>query len=316
MKTKKFLSLLLFLPLVTGCGVNVKAPKFADYGKEIKVDKFTENFEKKFQKSIFGKNKLDSLEFSRKHSYEESWEQIRNDKKYGYDIEKGVDTYKFSYDAKNLIAKTEQKTVEEINEKRKDYEEDYALEDKINMLMQLEKINKTLFLVQIDKDAKQYEPYLSIPDEKQKKLICDSLILDLMGYLYLDEFYDLLDDYDDGSSEEKKCYTFYQNENIFTIEYEYEGEYTDKDADEKVIYVEETHYKKISQLEIGEKEWKMRFSSEWSYDTEYSQSAYGYAEGDKSAEKGVVYTEFEGKLKDVSLKKEDLSKYTALGFKA
>ena len=80
--SKKILTLLVFVPLLAGCGNKVSKPKFAKFSNEVKTfAKFDEQLQKALKKtSLFKTAKVGSLVFTGDYGYKDVLETKREEK--------------------------------------------------------------------------------------------------------------------------------------------------------------------------------------------------------------------------------------------
>ena len=312
-KTTKFLSLLLFAPLLTGCGNGVKAPKFAKYGDEVKFDKFYKNLNAAFEKStlLSEKKTLGSVEMKGEYAEFEGSKITRDKKTYSnvgdlYDVNYSskVDPENCVYESKNVLLQTSE--AESAAGKTSE-----VFKQELNTTYQVATIKKHKWFVVVQHERKEYSPAESLDGVKEKEYF------DALGkgavLTGLEECVSSIEtQYGMEDDEGKKDYKFYQNGDIFTVEMNWEEEQKLEDGDGKYATQKST-CKWIVQLDMTEGKWSGKEFMDSKSVTEHTRAIGQFVKGDILEESYIRKQEFSAQAKKFSLKAQDLSKYKYIG---
>lgn len=320
MKTKKFLATLLCLPLLAGCGNNVKSPKFADYGKEITYEKLVEGIGK-LSDSVLGKSysqkKLESLESKGQDVTFSSFEIVRGKKSIYKEENSTKETILGKYDASESTLKfvdnyEQTKTKKEVKASSKD-----VVKEKVTTQQQTAKVNGKFFVVDANVGKAQYEEVTSLEKESEGKEYLDGYTKTIIenGLKYTNyvfamtlEFYPMMDNVN------KAKFKFYQNDKILTVEFKDSVKNHEYKPADKVLYVESGEYLTKWQVDTTENNWSVKFYQDSTTKYEFKENFDDNAKGDVATEVSKTATEYSFAKKDVKVKALDLSKYTAIGF--
>lgn len=312
MKKTKFLSLLVLAPLMTGCGTNVKAPKFAKKGDEVKYADFVNNLDKLLEKASFKKEKkLGQSEFKMKNAYNDTYEKIRGKKTivksvdyqvteedHKYDPNKIVDRYVFKGEIVQTLEEPVGKSVDKSTMQHEDAN-------------QYHKIGEKEYLVHVEGDKKQYT---NVAEISKSDLVG---MFDFQAKNYaegiFDDVFDLLGDYEAAPEKEQKNYKFYRNGNIFTIELEVETTEEHK-VDDKVDYVTVTKGNVTAQVDVTEGKWSSKTYMHSVSDREFKINVGEFAKGDISRETNDSAFERIFEVKEVKVEPFDLKDFAGFGF--
>ena len=323
MKKTKVLPLLLLMPLLTSCGNGeLKAPKFAKFGEEIKFDKFEKTITGILDKSVIHKsydakkteNNLGSYEVSAKTAELVRNQTIRNKKTISqYDDLSELDN-KIKFDSKELLYAT-QSTKRNTEATSHDAQTKLKMvnEIKADLITQKEKIKDVNYLVSVDKTNKTYRPSEVLPNDVDlaKKFDTESKIaagLNILIFLASAE-----SDYKSADAKEQKNYHFYQNGNIFTVDYSRvdEGELR---VLGNVVGKEKTEWKTTVQTDLTEGKWVVKYFDEYRVTKTYSKNTSAYAKDDAAVQLEQNIAEVHFTTKNVKLKRADISKMTPVLF--
>ena len=313
---KKFLSLLVFAPLLVGCGNKVEAPKFAEYGKQMaSFDAFKTELLAKLEKTSIKKSaKLGSYELKSKESYagnpgdeghtgssktERDNKVISQDEKFTT----ASRTYRYSVDDLALAAETQSETKNVVSNANES--STTTSSSKSKQQFQVGKINKKDHILYVDVTNKKYQSVKELGskkaadevDKEAKDIAYNSLTEQMTRFI---TFY--LTDW--GSEMKSKC-KFYKNDKIYTAEIKYEVKQTFEKEDYKCVY----NYTVQVDLTEG------NFSSK-SFEEEITTNSYKASDGTTIAKGDVVTntelasTETTLKSKKQSVKAVDVSKFT------
>ena len=316
-KVGKFLPLFLVAPLLVGCGSNkkVEKPKFADNGSSIEAEKFMEDLEKAQLSCKYSKEeKVGSFELksSDRHSKKHTVTRGKNvaDKK---------DTNIWSdatvqYDSSALLMASKGETGYKITSENKTFKEVEKLSFKVDAMAQGGQYSGANYLIAVDKKAKEYTPVELLSDELTLADALDAEAKEgVMGIA--SGLSDLIEAYILSDEEGKKLYSFYNNDNVFTIEYNKPSEEVEvKDLKDEVYRVDsDSNYVKV-QVDFTNDKMAYRFYSEYKSKSVYKKAVDGHALDEVVEEEDLQSAEAIAETKSVKLKAADVSKYTAIGF--
>ena len=317
MKKTKFLSLLVLAPLMTGCGNNVKAPKFADYGKKISYEKFIEALTKyQTESSLYKTAKIDSFEYTLKTVSLETYVITRGDTKVEDDSTYSETKGKGGYSKENLVIDGEftSKTtlLEKSNEGKYSGEETTTSSSSV----QSAKVGKGSYIVLVNNKEKTYAPQSVIDKDHKEADLMDanakstaiSLGAPVESVIMIYEMYKYF-----GVDVSKSA--FYQNGKVYTIDFKAKYEEDQKVAEE-VIYTNTEEMNWTVQIDTTEGNWAVKYFMESTETREVKKTYSQFVEGDKYVSKTVGSYEVIMKTKEHKAKAVKLDKYAALGFDA
>ena len=304
MKKNKILTLLAFTPLLSGCGNGVKAPKFVDYGKQVKASAFITNITKAFSDTRFNKAaKISSYEANSAYAQHGNEDLIRNNKVIRNNQEFYRKSIKYQYDASELVLNLKNNDVSKESHKENSHKLEDIQKGNYEEQLQAGKYNKKDYLLSLDIKFKEYRPYLPLDGYKLADLF-DGEAKSTANEIMEESISSIQSNYYDATDEEKKNYKFYQNGEIYTIEYK-SSQIKEVKGDRKT----KTNTIWKVQLDFTEGKWSGKEYSLQEVEIEYLKKQEDFAKGDvtkatyeKSRENTIV-------LKDVKLKNEDVSKY-------
>ncbi len=310
MKKIKFLPLFLVAPLLVGCN-NVKQPKFAKEGDAVEFDKFADDLSKKSAEASFAKEaKLGSLVFKSTNQSSEESKRTRSDKtvvNQSSDFEETKTDGK--YDANNLLISAKGSTKQ--NEQSKSL---YGT-SKTSL-----KSNSETFVQEFSKEDKKY---VVTGNKKAKEL---QKMVELSDLVKAEDYFDLMmkalvanggsriqaacEAYALADEEAKKNYKFYENGDIFTVEFKEVVENEEhKNGEDKVEYVVNGSDSFKIQIDLTEGKWKSKYYRETSEKIEHKLDHGSYLEGEVTESLIKASEDVEINSKDVKLKAVDVSKY-------
>lgn len=316
---KKILKLLPFavlLPTLVGCSANkIKKTEFQDVGEEITLEEFNKNYEEvKAENEFVKEDKLVSMIKNSYSAHSDNYENLRSGKLISKSEEKRINNSEEKYDVDHLISKST--TVENSSKNAKD---SYGKSSSSSSSKKVSGVQQTIsgehvYFASIDHIRKEYGPYQVLDDDHKAEDVFDNWIkfagvnamLQFIGYEY------------GGEDEEiQKRYTYYQNGNIFTIQYDFEEEVENKSTvgEEELldsILTIKDHRK--YQLDLTNGKFSFKGSEEYSSDIKYERSFDENIVGDSHSHKENRYFAVSFEAGSVSLKTTDLSKYVKIGF--
>ena len=317
MKKIKLLALLAVVPMLASCGGKPSKPKFADVGKEVKFEKFTEDGEKAYMKMDFMKEKaLGSGILKGKSQVYISTKGVARGLEFSF-IQKESEQIEAKYDQKNAIIQTSTK-----KEGGAAYDNVFAPghimegsdSESSTVSLQFSKVDKKNSIVSATKEAKEYSVEYEIKDLKEAQKHFDG---EMKGRLLnvLAQFGDAISEYNSASEKEQKYYKFYENGNIFTIEASIEENESHK-VDGKVDYVVNGKSEVKYQIDFTNGKFKsvawgsIESTIEFKKDTEYNGQSF--KAGDKMVSDTKMASEESFTAKDLTLKAFNLSDYTRI----
>ena len=303
MKKTKFLSLLVFAPLLVGCGGNsVKEPKFAKYGNEVKAAKFFEDFSKKMNKAKFedDKAKLGSMVASVIEAGSNEEQVTRNKKEVSNYKQFQKSELKYSYDSESLVSKSEQSSVSSHEEKNAVGQSSEATAYSATSFMQVSKVQKKDNLVYASVEAKQYYSVFEVSKENpvkdyfesQNKGQIESAINEVAAEGYFA--------YTTSDEKEQKKFKFYENGDIFTFEWNDEGK-----LDRTGFDGTETG-KWIGQIDLTEGKWSAKKYKEFVTEADVKDNVDPYVKGDHLKIVNKSLYEAKAELKSVKVAAQEL----------
>ena len=316
MRKIKFLPLLLIAPLLVGCKGNVKSPKFAKEGDKILSEKFIENFTKAGESSVFAKTeKVGSLVMKSKEGSFFELKKIRNKKAItDRTVEVSEDT-QMKFDSKNsiLAGQTNRKMIEQRKANDGKYKEVTKVSGKGSI--QAGQINGAQYVLDVDSKQKMYSPeaeltgtatiadYLDIQIKQDASSYYSAIQSELADFLALPDNDPRIGDY-----------TFYQNNNIFTLVIEHKEDSDQRTTDDKVIYTRSDYSLRKYQLDTTSSKMAYKTYFESKITMDFKLNYYEFAAGDISEQVEKQFVDGTIDFKDVKLKAVNISKYTAFGF--
>ena len=297
--SKKILTLLVFMPLLVGCGNKVSKPKFSKFSNEVKTyEKFEEEIQKALKKtSLFKTAKVGSLVFTGDHAYKDVFEAKREKKvvktQTEYDSSKGV----IKYDAANLIYNQNMEQKSESEYIDKGGAETSSSKETTNSQIQV-KDSKNLAMVFPDKKEYRVE---SLGGQKAADYF-DNQVKFMFAISYYGNMEQILGMYEE---ETKSLFKFYKDGDIFTVVYSREKE----DSSDETYNFEEK-YEYTVQVEIKEGKWSSKAYSLFESTKTYKVNYYTMAKGDVQTEKEEEASTVVIEAKKLNLKKISLDKYS------
>ncbi len=316
MKKLKLLPILLAAPLIASCGLSKSSePKFADFGKELSLEKFGKALEKAGVPDKLDFNadkKLPSSVFESTLKQYSDYKLVRSEKEveHGARKEETTDTYKL--DTKNLILEhtTDDAALSELETPNESSADTAATMSK--MSYQQETINKKKYVVAIDHKNKKYFRDSSEDDYKADVALDGKMKEAVSDTAYYFEM--VLNEAYTADAKVLKHYKFYQNDKVFTIVFENEEVSNASDAYsvkintiQKVqIDITKGNTKMVAFIEQTN-EMTFKKSTE-EYDWQHDEKKQ-YYKGETETRTSQVVVEASLKYEDVSLKKTDLKDF-------
>jgi hypothetical protein len=295
---KKFLSLLVFAPLLVGCGNNVSKPKFAKFSNEVKTfDKFVEELTKAREKtSIFKEAKVGSLELKGEHAHKDLHEAKRDGKVISSSSDCQTDKGTSKFDAESLVY-VQKFEVSDTRENKDGYGTDVTKTvDKYNLQIQV-KDSKNVASINLDKKEYSVAPL----GEVKAATFFDSQAKIMFGGSLVSDMQNILGHY---SEAKKDNFKFYKDGDIFTVVEKRE------DKKEYEVSTEVETYEHTVQVEIVEGKWSTKSYYCSTITATYKQNYYTAAKGDVVTEKEEDSSTCVVQSKKVGLKNLDLGKYS------
>ena len=318
---KKFIPLLLTLPLLAACGNNVKVvkPTFAEKGTEKTYAEVLEAVSDANDKAAINKEELlPSAVLASNYAKLATSEYKRADKAISTSKEGWTTEYKMSIDMDNVFSQTvgesthfkEEKSASTKNNEKTVYSSKTGYQE-------LKGAEKT-YLISVDEQEKTYSKAAEVPEDKTTKETLDQAarysINSASG-----EFSGVLMSLYGAPEAVLSKYKFWQNEKVFTIEFEDKVENEEaKDLLDEVVTVTNSKTEKIWQVDLTDgkmaaktyKHTVTEVKHQKDHSNMYGQAwVKGDVEASDSEEAEVVTYEYSSSLK---AKKADISKFTPL----
>ena len=318
MNKLKFIPALALVALLSACGSkasSIKAPKFQKEGQEIGQQECSENAGAKLTAmDLLGTKKIGSTTSSFNAKAEQKSTLNRNKKKFSeYSMMIDYNT-KFEADAKSYVLHGEGK--ETMTYKSSDLHGSSTEVEgmKYNMYAQQITFGGSEFLGFVNPDSKTYRPYIEINENNLIADVFDEYAKDSIisegGLLYLIQNVSTAFNV---TGEQLERYKFYQNDNIFTVSYEYTPEiFENKNADDEVVSTVEEKTTSKTQFIFDGNNFKGVAYSERTITTKYIMDYTGnddYFAGDVEEQKMVELLQCEIKTADLNIKPVDYSTY-------
>jgi hypothetical protein len=306
MKKTKFLSLLVFAPLLVGCGSNtVKAPKFAKYGSSVKYDKFFKDFGDKFNKAKFSdeKAKLGSFVASTGESGYDEQVITRGKKESSRSSNFAGFKLKYSFDSESLVSKSELKQTMEEKEKSKTVDNSSLIEYETPTLMQVSSIEGKKHLVYVTPNTKEYQDMGEVTKDDPADEYFNEMNKMQIAMNINDALEEVYYSYESASDEGKKEYKFYENGNIFTAEWAHEEKLTEPG------FKGTSSQQWTVQVDMTEGKWSAISYKEFVVEGDAEVTDGDYIKGDHFKETTLTLVEAKAQLKSVKVAAQDLKDY-------
>ena len=318
---KKIIPLLLTLPLLAACGNNVKVvkPSFAEKGTEKTYAEILEAVSKASEEAAINKEELlPSAVLASNYAKLNVSEYKRADKAISTSKEGWTTEYKMSIDMDNVFSQTvgestyfkEEKSASTKNNEKTVYTEKTGYQE-------LKGAEKT-YLINVDEQEKTYNKASEVPEDKTTKEILDQAVRYSVNSAS-GEFQSVIMSLYGAPEATLSKYKFWQNEKVFTIEFEDKIENDEvKDLAGDVVTVTNRTTEKIWQVDLTDGKMSAKtykhIVTEVKHQKEHSNMyAQVWAKGDvetsDSEEAEVVTYEYSSSIK---AKKADISKFTPL----
>lgn len=314
MKKIKLLPLLAVIPMLASCGGKPAKPKFAKFGDEVKVDVFDKKTADAVKKSVLDKKEIPSGTVKASTNIYYLTEHKRGNKVMTKSEQHNEGISEVKHDAKNLVIEGKSTSKSSYVKKSKEGTKNQSAKSVKTYVDQEAKIDSKKYVVSAYKDSKEFYKLATIVEEvNSTKSILNTEIRNflLVGQLLT---YTVESGYNSADKEGKKNYKFYQNGNIFTIDFKEEIENESKNFEDKVEYIVKGTNEITVQVQIEAEKVSYKYFSQREEVYEYKlDTGSNYAKGDVKKEVNCYVAEGEWKKKDVSLKAVDLSGYTQCG---
>lgn len=318
---KKFIPLLLTLPLLAACGNNVKVvkPTFAEKGTEKTYAEILEAVMDANEKAAINKEELlPSAVLTSNYAKLKVDEYKRADKAISTTKEGWTTDYKMSVDMDNVFSQTVGESTnfkEEKSASTKNNEK--TVRSSKTDYQELKGAEKT-YLINVDEQEKTYSEAAEVPQDKTVKEVLDQAVRYTVNSAS-SEFSGVIGSLYGAPEATLSKYKFWQNEKVFTIEFEEKIENEeDKDLLGEVVTVTNSKTEKIWQVDLTDgkmaaKTYKHTVSEIKHQKDHSNMSGQVWVKGDvetsDSEEAEVVTYEYSSSIK---AKKADISKFTPL----
>ena len=309
MKKTKIISLLVFAPLLVGCGSKIEKPKFAKYGDEVKGDKFFKDFIKKHEAASFSKKaKFEGLVYKGLMSEFEMSETKRNNKV--IESSAAIESMKFDMqiDIDHAILYQATSMGMDSEKVKGSIKEALSGEEKLVTQQQVSSIKGEKYIVELDVLNKVYERGEKAPKTSEIQTSLDTMAKNYSGDSLVEALQIVYMSYETASDKEKKNYKFYENKEVFTAEVSLEK--TQKDKTYKATYTTT----QIAQVDMSEGKWSSKVYWEQAATFEYLKDCYDEdynfrKKGDVVVGKAGMTQDITATRKSLNLKVIDLSDY-------
>lgn len=312
---KKIIPLMLVLPLLAGCGKNVKvkAPKFADMGSELEVEKFGEEFEKAQADSELSKEDLlpSSLFKSSSASVsKDEWLRGKNSIRTSKSGSKSEATTKI--DMRNVVIASEGKSNSFYEAKSADASYSDESKSKTKATVQEHKGEKYSHLAMVNQLDKTYYSVTAIPEDKDAKWQLDQQARGLVSS-FASAISSIIQYFPYMPEEQQAKYKFYQSDKVFTMTYEekVENEET-KNLKDEVVYVTNSSASIKYQLDFTDGKMAYRQYNKSEKKIEYKMEVESQ---DEIYAKGDIVTSSSEQAVEVSYTHDDSVKASAVDLK-
>ena len=310
--TTKLFALVLALPLLAGCG-KTKEPKFKNFGEQVSFEDFFGGYQLRMTELEFGKeDPLGSRELKAVTQATITQETTRKGDTAMKSSVEGKKTDVYQYDSESKIFRNTEKMTYDIRAKAPIGEEHMKLQSDEEHLYQRYSEGGESYAINVDVKGKGYKSVLKCTEAMPYDKYIDMQVKDRMGYGLISDFSSVVARYQTASDEVKAKYTFFKNENVYSIAF---GDNTNEDikngADEVVANKTVEYHLKV-QVDLGDDLTFASFEDKHTttqYQKEYDDhTAFDCVDQHEvsSTEGGV--TEFKK-----SLKEADLSGYIKYG---
>ncbi len=318
-KLTKILPFILIAPVLVGCGKNVKSPKFADLGNKLEAAAWTEAAQKVILDSSLSKEDFlpsHVLKMERKQRVQQK--TVFNKKTiFQYDDFLSASS-NAKYDADNVLMSGSYQDETKFNIKDKHGKETENSKSKDTFNYQQTRVDDKDYVVYASNKFKEYNPVGEISEDNSAKKILDGEVKSTIYSGLTDSLSYYYDEYDSGSDEQKKLYSFYQNGNVFTIVYDYHSGVVEFTVGGKVIAKSQENTKIIIQADFTEGKFKSVYYLEstdvYDYLEDYQSNGRFYPKGSHFERKDNSSEVSTAVAKSVKVKAVKLDKYAKIGF--
>lgn len=313
MKKIGFLMLSLAGVMVLGgWSKDAKKPSFAAQGKEVAFADFEKAFNEKIENNEFLKPKKGEYVPSFK-STTKSAESETNLNKRGNKIVKqkrsaGSSKSSTKYDAKRGVAENVESGKSQSDEFDFGYKSNRKSQTSVDFKFQKASEEGKEYLAQVDLKSKTYN-FMTPVDEDEKY---EDLFSSLAYMAYSDgyeEFAEIWTNYVTAKEEEKSNYKFYQNKNLYTIEFKKDSEGEYKYNDEVKYSFKDNRYSKVQVDLKNAKKIKVTYYSERTRVRTYAVAYEDYLPKDVQTIKNRESIVMQLTKTNVSVKQQNLAKF-------
>lgn len=307
MKKLRYIPLLALTAVLASCGLNVKAPSFAEEGEEVSFVKFKEGLIK--AESLSEITDIDYnlgdkvMKFSTSDTTIRTWK--RGNKELAKQESQYVGKGESQYDVDNYVAKFVSEAKNTITITSQEGSSNQTSNQSYERYYQIESVKGSNCFVQVNAKTKNYFVTDKITSLNKRGDIFDNIVRGDMASI-ITQFEGQIP-YDQKSS---KGYLFYNSDDIiFTIILNGETEDTSTST-----YKLRTQSKIKAQLDLTDKKEAFRLSYEVTHEYTYKTDYDNYASGDVVTEKTTEYMDTTISEKNVDLNNVDLGDYILLDY--
>ena len=315
-KYGKLLPLFLAAPLLMSCGNGkVTKPEFADRGAEKTRTEFVEAVFDVSDKSAIAKEELlPSAVTKSTRAFKSVDEVLRENKVVDSTVWKENSEESRQIDMENVFTAYESK--ESTSYEVKDANTKTVSKQAVNKKQGFYEVkgSEKTYLVKADHNEKTYSLESTVLENKTSKEALDSKVRSILNEM-AGSFTGIVENLANPFMPDEvfEGYKLYQNEKVFTIEYEKKIENDEYKVDDKVISVQNKETTKVWQVDMTDGKMAVKYYSHVTDKVEYKAAYNGHALGDittsEEEEAKVSTYEYSSSIK---AKKADISGYVAL----
>ena len=250
--TTKLLALVLTLPLLAGCG-KVKEPKFKNFGDKVSFEDFFGGYQLRMTELEFGKE--DALG-SKELKIVMNVNNVDETKRSGESIlkveQKGKNTTLNQYDASSKVFRSDEKTDYLITAKAPAGKQKLVLKSDEEKYVQSYTDGGQEYAITVTPKENGFKQKYKVTELMSYDKYIDMYAKDTLGYGLINYFSMSVAKYQSASDEEKEKFSFFKNENIYSLTYS-----TSKTGEEvmggsEVVASRSTDYQLKVQVDLGD----------------------------------------------------------------
>ena len=231
----KLLTIASVIPLLVGCG-QVRSPKFAKNGYKVDFNTFNNQMSEMLNTTVFADSGgIPSAKYANTYKSHRKGEAKRGGKRLEAAFQNEKSTKEYLYDSNNYVVLKKDNTSIKSGQYGKNVSEIERSKNKSEFYFQRYDSEDKTYIIAADFKYKRFYKNTTVSNPEDIPGLIEDVFLDIIsGSIFYGLEY-ILDEYEDHADEaEKAKYTFYRNENNFTIEYETSIDGESKDSEDKV----------------------------------------------------------------------------------